>query len=493
MSAPLRHRPPLSLENTVLVHVGVFFAFATWAFGGGADWVRFVMTGWGFLGALLIPLAILTTRSRVNLQRLNWLIPLALFDALVIFSTHTAGLRVVQAGTESFYAINALPAWRPSAAVPAASLRLLCLFNGIFLSCFNLAWIVRSRRALRSLLVFVASNALILAIFGTVQKLVRADGLYFGLVHSPQPTFFSSFIYHNHWGAFTVLMVAICIGLVWNYGIRQEGKRNLFHTPAFGGLVAVLFLAATAPLSTSRSCTILVALLLGGAFLHWLTHLAQQRRRYKESMAIPLAGALLAGVLALGGIYYLAAKTIAARVAKTEEQIADLREHKASASARVILYRDTWRMARDRIWFGWGMASYPPVFIFYNTQSPGPIDHLPVYYHDAHSDWLQAVAEHGLIGSALLALLGLIPLAPMLRRPPRSPLPAYLLAGCGLILLYAWLEFPFGNSAVVLSWWLCFFTAVQYTRLQYSAETGEPKTNEPTTTRPTTTDPSVRK
>jgi O-antigen ligase len=484
MSAPLRQRPPLSLENTVLVHVGVFFAFATWAFGGGADWVRLVMGCWGTLGILLIPTAILTARTRVNLRRLNWLIPLALFDGLVILSAQTAGLRVIRAGSESLYVINALSAWRPSAAVPTASLRLLWLFNGIFLSCFNLAWLVRSRRALRSLLLFVASNALILAIFGTVQKLVGADGLFFGLVHSPQPVFFASFIYHNHWGAFTVLMVAVCIGLVWNYGIRQEGQRNLFHTPAFGGLVAVLFLATTAPLSTSRSCTILVALLLAGAFLHWLTHLARQRRHYKESIAIPVAGALLAGLLALGGIYFLAAKTIAARVAKTEEQIADIRAHNASASSRIILYRDTWHMARDRLWFGWGMASYPPVFIFYNTQSPGPIDHLPVYYHDAHNDWLQAVAEHGLIGTALLALLGLIPLAPMLRRPPRSPLPAYLLAGCGLILFYACLEFPFGNSAVVLSWWICFFTAVQYTRLQYSAETGEPKTGEATKTEP---------
>jgi hypothetical protein len=471
MSAATRQQAPFSLETVVVAHVAVFFVFATWAFGGNAAWVKTILTWWGLPGALLIPLALLTERQRVNPRRLAWLAPLALFNLLVVVSAQSPGLSTVHAGADNFYVSNNLSAWRPSAAVPAAALRALGLFDAIYLSCFNLAWIVRRRRALRRLLLIAAGNALILAIFGTVQKLVHAEGLFFGLVASPQVSFFSSFIYHNHWGSFTVLMVATCLGLVWHFGTRRRGSRNLFHTPAFGGLVAVLFLAATAPLSTSRSCTLLVLLLLAGAFGHWLAHLARQRRRYAESVALPLAGALLAGALALGGIYFLADKTIAARVAKTEEQLADIRRQgglRVNSNARLILYHDTWRMARDRLWFGWGMASYPPVFIFYNTQSPGPIDHLPVYYHDAHSDWLQGCAELGVVGMALVALLGLVPLAQLVRCPPRSPLPVYLLAGCGLILLYAWVEFPFGNTAVVLTWWMCFFTAVQYSRLQHA-------------------------
>jgi hypothetical protein len=89
-----------------------------------------------------------------------------------------------------------------------------------------------------------------------------------------------------------------------------------------------------------------------------------------------------------------------------------------------------------------------------------------VFYHDAHSDWLQAVAEHGLVGTTLLGLTGLVPLLRLRRRHFTSPLPAYLFVGCAAILLYAWIEFPFGNTAVVLVWWLCFFSAVHYARLQ---------------------------
>jgi hypothetical protein len=110
------------------------------------------------------------------------------------------------------------------------------------------------------------------------------------------------------------------------------------------------------------------------------------------------------------------------------------------------------------------MGSYPHVFTLYNTQRS--VDRLPVFYHDAHNDWLQALAEHGFVGTALLALCAVVPLLRLRPRHLVSPLPAYLLGGCALLVLYAWVEFPFGNVAVVLSWWLTFFCAVQYGRLQ---------------------------
>ena len=76
-------------------------------------------------------------------------------------------------------------------------------------------------------------------------------------------------------------------------------------------------------------------------------------------------------------------------------------------------------------------------------------------------------------GTALLALCGVVPLLRLRRRHLVSPVPTYLLAGCALVLLYAWVEFPFGNVAVVLVWWLSFFCAVHYARL-YDREAAAP-------------------
>jgi len=179
-------------------------------------------------------------------------------------------------------------------------------------------------------------------------------------------------------------------------------------------------------------------------------------------------GALAAVLIGVAGILYIAQDMIAVRIAKTKWELSN-EAIRSGAVGRPVLYRDTWRMARDRLWFGWGMASYPKVFEFYNSQDIGPIDHLPVRYVDAHNDWLQSVAEHGLVGTAVLGLCALVPLRALRRRPPRSPLPKYLLTGCGIVLLYAWVEFPFGNTSVVLTWWLLFFAAVRYAELQHAS------------------------
>jgi O-antigen ligase len=153
---------------------------------------------------------------------------------------------------------------------------------------------------------------------------------------------------------------------------------------------------------------------------------------------------------------------IQARAAKTEEQVAAMWA-RGGIGSRGVLYHDTWRMARQRILFGWGMGSYPVVFALYNSQE-SKLDRLPVIYHDAHSDWLQSVAELGLVGTALIGAAVAVPAA-ALRRLRVTTIPYFLLLGCVLVAAYAWVEFPFGNVAVVLAWWLCFFSAIQYSRL----------------------------
>ena len=92
-----------------------------------------------------------------------------------------------------------------------------------------------------------------------------------------------------------------------------------------------------------------------------------------------------------------------------------------------MLYHDTWRMARERLLFGWGMGSYPVVFALYNSQE-SKVDRLPVIYHDAHSDWLQSVAELGLAGTALIGAAVALPALAM-RRLRVTTVPFFLLAG----------------------------------------------------------------
>jgi hypothetical protein len=460
---PPSQRPLRPLEWATLAHVAIFLVATTWLFGGQAEWVRTPLAWWGSLGILITFSAIRDRQEWRDgwMRPLWWCLPVLGFNALVLLACLNPSFREVHDGVDVLLVNEGGRAGWPSSARPALALHGLWVFDACWISCFNIALVLRQRRAVRALLLVAGVNALVLAIFGTAQKLVGASGIFFGSFPSPQKYFFASFVYHNHWGAFIVLMSAACIGLTWHY--RRREARDFFHSPAFAGVIVVLLLITTTPLSASRSCTLLIIVLVGSAFLHAMARVIQKRRQFRESVALPVGAATLAVLIALTGIWSIARDNILRRLTDTRAQVSDMRAW-GNIGSRGVLYNDTWHMARAKLWFGWGMGSYPHVFTLYNTRkSP---DRLPVFYHDAHSDWLQALAEHGLVGSALLAVMVILPLTRLRRRHFSSSIPAYLLAGCGLILLYATVEFPFGNFAVILSWWFCFFCALHYGRLQ---------------------------
>jgi O-antigen ligase len=451
-----------SLELPSALHAGAVVIAASWALGGNAGWARTALSVFGSFG-LFITIGAIVSRLRGadgSFRALHFLWPLFGYDVLVLLSAlQPAFTPGVIYGADVLVPITPLTAW-PCSAQPGETLRQLWLFNALVLPAFNLLFCVRTRRVLRVLLLGVAANALALAVFGTLQKLSGAGGLFFGAIASPNKTFFASFIYHNHWGAFVILMLATTLGLLFHQASRNNA-RDFSHSPAFLGLVGALILAATAPLSTSRSTTALAGFLLSVAFVDALRRLLRRRSTTGRSRAVPALALLLTAATALVAIVVLARPFIASRASDTREQLAVMRAQ-GSIGSRATLYADTWRMAADRPAFGWGLASYPAVFPRYNTQQSR--DNLPVIYVDAHSDWLQSLAETGFAGTALLGLLVTFPVFKALRLRA-GPLPAYLLGGCGLVLLYAWIEFPFGCPAVVAAFWLLLFSAARLAQL----------------------------
>lgn len=453
---------PRAIENAAIWHLGFLLVFTSWSFGGNIGWAQLALTIGGGLGALVTLVEFQRRRrERASLRPFHWLWPLAGFSALVVASTLQPNLRTSVIEGVTVFLPRDVSRFLPSSAQPRLALRELLLFVALFLPCFNLAIVVRSRRLLCRLLWAMVINAFALAVFGSLQKLIHAPGLYFGAVRSPNTRFFASFIYQNHWGAFALLHLAMGLGLLFRTG-RDPRYRNFFQSPAFLGLVGLLFLAASIPLSASRSCTIMAVVLLSLAGVTaWRRFAAGQLSR---------GAALLGGAgaaLLLGLTVVLAAPVMQSRLVDTKEQLAHIRAT-GSIGSRAQLYRDTWEMAEDRWLFGWGLASYPWVFARYNRQVS--TDRLPVYYEDAHSDWLQSLAETGIAGTACRALLLALPLGALRLRRRLSTTSSYLLLGCGLVLLYAAVEFPFGNPAVVLTFWLCWFAAIRLAQLDEREE-----------------------
>lgn len=453
------------LERVTIGHVAVMALAAPWAIGGNTEWARLLLSGWGSL-ALAITMMAACLRPDCSTRRtLGWLVPLILFDVFAAISVFNPSYRLVADGAWSGFVQNSGPLrWPhlPSTARPDLTVQSLWFFNAAYLSAFNLALVVRRRRAMRRLLALLVMNGLALAVFGSIQKLMGAKGLYFGAMSTVQPYFFGPFIYHNHWGAFTLLMLAASLALLFHFS-RRRTARDFWHSPALAILVCVAFLATTIPLSRSRSSSVLALFLLGAAGLHGLMASRRRRRRFGEPTAAPLIAFGAGGLLLAGFIYSVARPMIAERLTNTREQWAKIRVE-GSATPRAVLYRDTWRLALDRRWFGWGLASYPTAFYPRNTQYYSHDGPHRVFV-DAHSDWLQSLAEVGLIGSVLVIACVLIPLTAINRRTVWHPIVLYLLLGCGSVILYASLEFPFGSRAVIVAFWTCFFAGIQYARL----------------------------
>lgn len=450
------------LERVAVVHAGVTAGVASWFLGGGSRAATLTLTGVGGL-ALFIALAALWDRWRFPERRsrmLRWYVPFLAFNLLICVGALNPNLRSLTIEGAAVLVPRAHLSFLPSSATPALSLVALALFDALYLTCANLVWCVESRTVLTRLWVLFLGNAGILAIFGTFQKLTHSPGIYFGRIASPNKTFFATFIYHNHWGAFIVVMLAAGLGLAF-HDKSTRFYRDFWHSPRLLCALAALLCAATLPLSSSRSCTVLGVVCLGIAVVQSL-----RRSLHSTNGESPLrirATIIVSVVVAVGAAAYLLARpVIAERIEDTRTQLGDM-QAKGTIGARAQLYRDTWNMASDQLVFGWGLGSYGSVFARYNTlTSP---DRLPQHYEDAHSDWLQSLAETGLVGSGLRVLLLVVPLASLRRAHRIAAFPAYLFFGCGLILLYAWVEFPFGNPAVTLFFGLSFFTAVRYVQL----------------------------
>lgn len=459
-------RPPLApLEQAALIQAGGLLVFAAWAFDGNVGWARTLITWWGGAGAFLTLTAVFRGGGR---RVLRWLWPLLAFNLLVLAGCLNPSFSVRMLDGESLLVHTGGIGWLPGSADPAAALRALGLFDSVFLAGFNLMLFVQQRRTLRWLLIVATTSALGLSIFGTVQKLTGA-ALFFGLRESPNPFFFATFVYHNHWGAFAILSVATCAGLVFHY-VNRAASRDFWHSPSFVCVVGLLFIAMTAPLSESRSATLVVILLIAVVLAHALRNWSKKKSMTMASSAGLLGGALAAAAVLAFATYKLDEPGLKMRAELTRQQFANM-QAEGGLGSRAALYRDTWHMARDNLWFGWGFDSYATVFRLYNTQKS--MDRLPVFYAQAHSDWLQSVAETGLAGTALIGLLGALPLLTLRRQHFRNPLVLYPLLGCALVLLYAWIEFPFECPAVAAAFWINLFAAVRHARL--STASNEPR------------------
>ena len=233
------------------------------------------------------------------------------------------------------------------------------ILMGVLSICALLYW-TAGREMIRKLLLVFFLNGLILSILGIAVQ-VSGSSKMLWLFDSSNTHFFSTFHYHNNWGAFCIL--SLCSGLALsNYHLRRRHPEKS-NNPWLFFLIMSMFLLATLPLARGR-VSICAGIIILLALLIWAL------RRWKGLGSIfknlgtsyPRKIGILIGVSALITFLWniLWKDPVLERLQDTEVQVASFLND--NGNYRTWGWQHTPRMALDRPYWGWGLGSYKWVF-----------------------------------------------------------------------------------------------------------------------------------
>ncbi len=455
-SAPISpRREGSAIATAAVIHALGLIIFLAWRFGG-MDTTGRSISGLVAAGAPIVTIfAWRAADSRLRRKFLQIVAPLVGIGVLVGISTLNPNMQLLFAEGEPSGFIDRPDHFRflPSSIWPADSARNFLFNAGFVLIGLNLFLAQPSRRLQQLLLGTIAVNAAILACVGTLFKLSKATAI-FGTYPSPNPNFFASFVYYNHWGAFALLSATAAAALALHFRERAPRGRWLQSPAPLLGVLTLLLLM-TLPLSSARASTA-AGLFLAGA-IAWRLLPRRGEGPGRRSRLVVLSLALVGAAAATG---WLARENIRPLFVKTSNQIADLRSG-GMGDARLTLYKDTWKLVREKPIFGWGWHSFR--YAFWQVQSSDfrmeNEQRSRTNVQEAHNDWLQLLAELGFAGGALAAtfIVVIARVAPA-RRWGWSP-SAEIGAGLMALALLALVDFPFACPAVTLTAWTLLMTA----------------------------------
>jgi O-antigen ligase len=447
----------LVAQSTLLVVV------ASWAFGGAIDWAPPLIIGLAGLGVIPLVAAWREGRSAQRPKAPSlMLLPWIVLGAVVVGSCFNPSYQPMPPELGSGLALREHVEWLPSSAAPAQTVAAGSLLAALLFQAAVVYRVVQRRRTVQLLLGLICFNTTLLAVAGTMAHLLGAERI-LGLQPAPEPYFFATFVYKNHWSAFALLSLCSAIGLLFTYRVRSlEEQRQSRGSPLPLFIAMAALIAVTIPLKESRSGTTLLAVvllaLLGRAAGWALTH-----RRLSVGQRLGTIGGIAALGIGFGWFTYsLAEPAIRGGIARTEQQV-DAYRTQQQWEIRFYINRDTWNMAQARPWWGWGLGTYPQVIpAFQGDEFRHPrTGELRNRFIDAHNDWLQFLAELGWIGLGLLILPPLLAWARYVVTRKGDSTSRWTLFGCALILVYAAGDFPFQNPAVFAAFAILFAAATK--------------------------------
>lgn len=456
-----------SHETSLVIIASILLCFTPWAFGTMHVWSQFVSLG---LAALALAVALIKRHYRGSLAPqgefklvmwpklirfpLFW-IGLVLFTYILIQALNPAWVYVRDA---NFWWLDEVEhvTWLPSSiTAPFKEMnawRVLVIYGTAWMFACAL-WVGITRRsAVQALLTVVVINAAVLAIVGILQRVTHAKYILWVLneIGTGGGRFFGTLIYKNHAGGYFNLVLMIAVGMLyWHFSRAERRMERTSPAPVFAFCAVLLGLSVI--LSESRAATMLMMLFTFLAFVAFGLRCTVYRSEGRSPVVIVLLCTVFALFIGLGG-YFLKTDSVFGKVGKL---VADGKAD-SSVVTRTLARRATLEMASDKLVTGWGAGSFRHYFPTYQRNYPDIYNYGPkqkMRWEYAHNDYVQLIAELGLIGSAIVLAMFGCAIGHLVRQHFwLKPHLVFLVLALFITAAHAWMDFQSHNPAILFLW-----------------------------------------
>ncbi|MFP5264490.1 MAG: O-antigen ligase family protein [Blastocatellia bacterium] len=256
------------------------------------------------------------------------------------------------------------------------------------------------RKQLRALAHFLTCFGLALALFALVQHFTWNGSFYWlrrASDHVTSP--FGPFANRNHFAGYMEMLIPLPLAIV----ITRAGSRDLrvFHLFAASmmAIAAVASLSRGGMISLISELTFLTLMSVGRSQYPGIT--AGARPRGRQSLVIHrLALVLLILAAVIAGVCWTGPERVIDRVARTNVASEDL-QAETFFTSRGWIWRDTLEMFRANPILGVGLGAYETAHPIYSHDDGSAALGTSYVVDRAHNDYLQVLADAGVIGGAL--------------------------------------------------------------------------------------------
>lgn len=299
-----------------------------------------------------------------------------------------------------------------------------------------LVFIPQGARPSRLVAVIIVFGAAF-AFFGILQRLATPESIY-GLRPTPQAIPFASYVNQHHFAGLMEMTSGVALGLLFGRGLTRE--RKLFVAIAAGIMgMAIVFTGSRGGLISYLAVIVFAA----------AASFARRRARRGEGsgpgsrsrnlLIITAAVGLI--VIVLGSVLLLGGEGALLRGIGLQTNQSDL------SSGRAHFWRIAWQIFLENPILGAGFDAFGVAFTRHDTW------HGLFRVEQAHNDYLQMLADGGIVGFACVAGFVYLLLRKGVRAMAsetddlRKAMVTGALAGCFGVLIHSFFDFPLRTPA----------------------------------------------